>query len=55
MIYKVEITETLQKVVEVEADTLNEAILKVCEGYNHEQHILDANDFVGVDIKEYKE
>lgn len=55
MQFKIEITETLQRIIEVEADSLNDAIIKVCEGYKHGEHILDSEDFVGYEIEEFKE
>lgn len=55
MKYKIEITETLQRVVEVEADNLSNAILQVTRAYNDEEIVLDAMDFVGFEIKEYQE
>ena len=54
--YKIEITETLQKVVEIEAATLSEAI--VIAGGNYECGVISLNspdDFVGYEIKERKE
>lgn len=55
MKYKIEITETLQRVVEVEADNLSNAIVQVTRDYNDEEIVLDAMDFVGFEIKEYQE
>jgi hypothetical protein len=48
--YKVEITETLQRILEVEANTLDEAITQVKEQYQREEIILDSNDFIDVHI-----
>lgn len=55
MKYKIEVTETLQRVVAVEADNLSDAIVKVTRDYNDEEIVLDAMDFVGFEIKEYQE
>lgn len=49
--YKIEITETLQKVVEVEADSEREAEQKVKAMYKNEGIVLDYNDFVNLDFK----
>lgn len=55
MKYTIEITETLQKVVEVEADSLSNAIFEVAKDYRGGEIVLDHNDFVGFTILEYKE
>ena len=55
MKYKVEITETLQKVIEVEAKSLSDAITKVATDYDDGEIVLDAMDFVGYGINEFKE
>jgi hypothetical protein len=51
--YQIEITETLQKVVEVEARSLSEAITKVATDYSKGEIVLDAMDFVGYEIKDF--
>ena len=51
--FNIEIEETLQKVVQVKADSLNEAINKVEEKYKNEEYILNEDDFKGVDFNEY--
>lgn len=55
MEFKIEITETLQKVVTVNAKTLGEAIEQTKNDYNNGEIILDSMDFVGYEIKEFKE
>ena len=50
MIYKVEVTETLQRVVEVEADSMSEAIDLVVDKCNEGTIELAAEDFVCRDI-----
>lgn len=55
MKYTIEITETLQKVVEVEADSLSCAIMKAAQDYSRGVIMLDYNDFVGYELREYKE
>ena len=49
--YEVKITETLQRITEAEADTLDEAVSQVRERYRREEIILDSGDFTGVDIE----
>lgn len=53
MKFKIEITETLQKIVEVEAADRTEAITKVATDYKAGEIVLDAMDFVGYEIKEF--
>lgn len=55
MKFNIEITETLQKVVEVEARSLSEAITKVAKDYKDGEIVLDAMDFVGYEIKSFQE
>ncbi len=49
--FVVEITETLQRQVEVEASDEKEALNKVMEMYNEEEIVLDYVDFVGNDFQ----
>lgn len=51
----IQITETLQKVVEVEADDLEQAIEIVEEQCNDETINLDWSDFVTRDIQELEQ
>lgn len=48
--YQVEITETLQRIVEVEAKNEKNAILKVAENYKDGNIVLDEGDFMGYEI-----
>lgn len=50
MKYKVEIEEVLCKVVEIEANSADEAETKVLELYRNSEIILDAGDFIGTPI-----
>ena len=54
-IYKIEIEELLQRVVEIEAENVNEAISKAKEKYRNEENVLDENDFKGVEFSEYED
>ena len=46
MKYKIEITETLQKTVEIEANNKNEAILKIKHLYKNEEVTLDDTSYI---------
>ena len=48
MKYKVEIEEVLRKVVEIEANSADEAENKVLESYRNADIVLDAGDFIGM-------
>lgn len=48
--YNINVRETLEKVVEVEAETSNLAIEKVQDMYDNEEVVLDFMDYVGVEI-----
>jgi hypothetical protein len=49
--YKVQITETLQRVVEVPAKNRKEAYQKVEEIHSNEEIVLDAGDYVKCNIR----
>jgi hypothetical protein len=53
--YTIEITETLQRIVEIEAASLDDAISEIRKQYKDEEIILDSNDCVETDISEFKE
>ena len=55
MIYKVEITETLSRIVEVDAESREDAEIKVQEEYRNEHIVLDAEDMKESTIKIYEE
>ena len=50
-IYRIEITETLQRVVEVEADSPTQAELKAESKYLDGDFVLDYNDCKGFSIE----
>ena len=54
-IYKIEIKEILQKVVEVKANSLDEAFDIVQNKYANQEYILDYEDYKGVEFREYKD
>ena len=49
--YDVEITETLQRTVSVEAASREEAERIVTEAWNDEVYVLDSTDIIDVDFK----
>lgn len=49
--FEIEIIETLRKVIEVDAETEADALDIVNERYSNADIILDADDFIGVDIE----
>ena len=53
--YEIEIEETLQKVVKIKANSLNEAINIAKEKYSNEEYILDYQDYKGTEFSEYKD
>lgn len=53
--FVVEVTETLQRQVEIEADNEQEALQKVKELYRDEEIVLDWQDFVGNDFQIIKQ
>ena len=53
--FKVEIEEILQRVEEVEAKDIEEAIDIIDEKYDNQEIILDSEDFKGHQIREFKE
>jgi hypothetical protein len=50
MIYKVEITETLSRIIDIEAISEDEAISKIKMEYKDEKIVLGAENFVGTEI-----
>lgn len=49
-VFKVEITETLQKRIEIEAGSLEEALKKVKLQYQEEHIVLEASDLIETNI-----
>ncbi len=52
--YEIEITETFQKMIKVNASDIDEAINKVIKKYKNEEIVLDSDDFVEVSFSEIK-
>lgn len=54
-VYEIEIEEILQKVVKVEANSLEEAIDIAREKYLNEEYVLDYQDYKDTEFREYKD
>lgn len=54
-VYEIEIEEVLQKVVKVEANSLEEAIDIAREKYLNEEYVLDYQDYKDTEFREYKD
>jgi len=52
--FKIEIQEFLSKIIEVEAENIEEAVTKVKKLYKDEEIVLDSEDYVTTEIKEFK-
>ena len=55
MKYQIEVTETLQRIVEIEADSADEAVTQAAQDYAYGYIKLNDKDLKGFEIKEYKE
>ena len=55
MIYKIEIIETLSRIMEVEAESVEEAIEQIEDRYYTEEIVLDSDDHCCTQFKEYEE
>jgi hypothetical protein len=53
--FKVEVIETLSKLVDVEANDIDEAIDKVRNMYHDSDIVLSYDDFIRVEIEGYEE
>ncbi|SPX84785.1 DpnD/PcfM family protein [Moraxella ovis] len=50
--YKIQLQETLSKIIEVQASNIDEAIRIVQESYQNEDIVLDWGDFVLVEFED---
>lgn len=48
--YKIEVVETLTRIVEVEAEDVSAACSKVLDMWNNGEIVLDSSDFMDVDF-----
>ena len=55
MKYRIEITETLSRIIDVEASNQTDAIRKIKYLYSQEKIVLDSNDHLDTKIDIYKE
>jgi DpnD/PcfM-like protein len=46
--FEIQVTENLERIIEVEAETFDEAVSIVEEKYRQEEIVLDSSDFQGV-------
>jgi hypothetical protein len=51
MTFQVEVTETLTRVVGINAPTCDDAVRRVIERYRKEEIVLDSSDYRDTDIK----
>ena len=54
MNFRVEIKETLSRIIDIEAEKEEEAIRKVREQYKSQKIILDSDDYIDTEINIYK-
>lgn len=50
--FKIEVKETLIRVVDIEADSIDDAFSKVREMYRDEEIVLDSDDYVDTEFIE---
>lgn len=55
MICKIEIKETLSRILDIESDSIEEALKSVNSGIDNCDIVLDDNDFVNREVNEYKD
>ncbi|MCC6516677.1 MAG: DpnD/PcfM family protein [Chitinophagales bacterium] len=53
--FKIEIQEFLSRIVEIEAENIDDAVLKVKEMYRQEEIVLSENNYITTEIEEYIE
>lgn len=51
--FKIEITETLQRIIDIEANSLDDAVIEISEQYRNEKIVLDSSDYIKTDIVEF--
>ena len=51
--FAIEVKETLSRIIEVDAESVNDAISEVKDLYKKEKIILDSNDYVDTEIEPY--
>lgn len=53
--FKIEIKETLSRIITIEATSIDEAISKASELYHNEEIILDAEDYNNTEFLEFSD
>ncbi len=53
--FKIEVKETLSRIIEIEANSVDEAFLKIQNLYKNEEIVLDANDYVETEFLKSEE
>lgn len=53
--FKVEIQEFLSRIIEIEAENIDEAVSKAKQMYQNEEIVLDSEDYVTTEIEEYND
>ena len=51
--YQIEITEILQRIVEIDANSLDDAIIEINKKYKNQEIILDSSDYIQTNISEF--
>lgn len=51
--YQIEIIEILQRIVEIDANSLDDAIIEITRQYKNQQIILYSSDYIQTDIIEF--
>ena len=54
-VYQIEIEETLQKVVKIKANSLEDAINIAHDRYRNEEYILNEDNLMDTEFREYKD
>lgn len=53
--YSVEITQTLQRIIVLESDSVENAMLDIQRKFKNEEIVLDDNDYIHTDIRAYSD
>lgn len=53
--FKIEVKETLSRIIEIQADSNEEALLRIEELYKKQEIVLDADDYVETEFLKIKE
>lgn len=52
--FKIEVQEFLSKIIEIEANDIDDALSRVKETYQNEEIILDSSNYIETEIIEYE-